>query len=191
MIEQEFEQIFKSNFTVLSNYAFSVVKDEDTAKDIVQQVFIRYWDKRDSIKITSNINSYLRRAVINTALNHLERNQKTQLTEDISHLNIYEQEKTITPDEQEMLEAEVKKAIQELPPKCQVVFSLSRFSGMTNKEIASDLEISIKAVEKHVGSALKQLRIKLKPLYNSINMLFLILFEVGYFTFLLSYIKEL
>jgi RNA polymerase sigma-70 factor (ECF subfamily) len=74
------------------------------------------------------------------------------------------------------VEEAIKKAILELPKKCQLVFSLSRYSDKSNKEIAEELEISVKAVEKHISRALRELRIKLKPYMNS-----LLIFTFFYF----------
>jgi RNA polymerase sigma-70 factor, ECF subfamily len=174
MTEHEFEQIFKSSFNTLATIAYSVVKDDDTARDIVQQVFLNLWVKRDSLHIKSNLNSYLHRAVVNTAINYQERNKVV----------LFEPDSTIPDTEddhdrvsQEVLEGKVRKYVNELPPKCRIVFSLSRFSNMSNKEIASHLGISLKAVEKHIGKALKQLRITLKPFYKS--MLFLVFLIFG------------
>jgi len=75
------------------------------------------------------------------------------------------------------VENAINRAISELPEKCKLVFTLSRYTDKTNRDIADELNISIKAVEKHISRALKELRVKLKPYMNSL-LLFLIL-EVG------------
>lgn len=173
MTEHEFEQIFKSSFNTLANIAYSVVKDDDTARDIVQQVFLKLWVKRDSLHIKSSLNSYLHRAVVNTAINYQER-KKVVLFETDS--NVPDTSDDQDKVQQEILEEKVRKYVNELPPKCRIVFSLSRFSDMSNKEIASHLDISLKAVEKHIGKALKQLRVTLKPFYESMLILFFLIF---------------
>lgn len=167
MITTDFEKVFRDFFKPLTNIAFSVVKDEDTAKDIVQQVFIKLWDKKDSLEIRTNIKSYLHRAVVNTAINHLEKNKKIQLESEFSRFDSAIDKFEEADEKSLQLEDEVKTAIDALPPKCKIVFSLSRFSSMTNKEIAEHLDISIKSVEKHIGKALKDLRIKLKPFLDA------------------------
>ncbi|MBI9068740.1 MAG: RNA polymerase sigma-70 factor [Salinivirgaceae bacterium] len=178
MTEAQFELLFRKYFTVLSNVAYSVVKDRDEARDITQQVFIKFWDKRDDVNIQDNIKSYLHRAVINTSLNFIEKNKKIQLEEDIQ--TVFKEE-LYTSNKPEFEEGEVQnaieKAIKNLPEKCQLVFSLSRYEGMTNKEIAEYLEVSLKAVEKHISRALRELREKLKPYMNLFA--FFIFFKVG------------
>ena len=178
MTEHQFETIFKEHFEFLSNIAFAMVKDEDDSYDIVQQVFIKFWDKRFSVDITDNIKSYLHRATINTSLNFIEKNKRIVKVDD-SKLEIlpgqsFEKNTDFLSGE---VEDAIKKAISELPEKCGVVFSLSRFSDMTNKEIADHLNISVKAIEKHISRALRELRVSLKPYMSSIIIFFLL--EVG------------
>ena len=162
----------------MSRVAYTVVKDADQARDIVQQVFIKFWDRRDRLSETDQIKSYLHRAVINTALNHIERAKKMKLEEDFSGYERNLDDSGVSSEEkQKMLGEKIKAAIAELPEKCQLVFSLSRYEGMSNQEIADYLEVSVKAVEKHISRALKELRVSLKPYMNYIS-LFLFL-EVG------------
>jgi len=160
MTEYQFETIFKEYFAYLSNLAYGIVKDRDDAYDITQQVFVKLWDKRDDIEIDKSIKSYLYRATFNTALNFLDKHKrKLRIVNDDSY-SLFQEDKS------DFLEGEVEdavnKAILELPEKCRVVFSLSRYSDLTNKEIAEKLNISIKGVEKHISRALKELRVKLK-----------------------------
>ncbi len=178
MTESQFEKLFKEYFAALSNVAYAVVKDQDQAKDIVQQVFIKFWDKRNSVNIEDNIKAYLKRAVVNTSLNHIEKNKKLKLEDDFKTLQLIDSDSS-EAREKNIVEVEkaIKLAVANLPDKCQTVFSLSRYEGMTNQEIADYLEVSVKAVEKHISRALRELRDKLKPYMNLISiMLFL---EVG------------
>ena len=171
MTEAEFELLFRTHFAMLSNVAYSVVKDKDQAKDIVQHVFIKFWDKRNDVDVDGNIKSYLHKAVINTAFNHIEKVKKMHLEEDFqTYSNALSEEPKYTERSPEEIEEAVKKAIGQLPDKCQVVFSLSRFEGMSNQEIADELEISIKAVEKHISRALRELRVTLKPYLNHFSV---------------------
>lgn len=164
MTEKEFEDIFKSNFASLVYVAHTIIKDSDQAKDIVQQAFIKFWDKRKSVNIHDHIGSYLKKAVINTALNHIEKNKKIQFEDDFSANVESKANNTLDTEERIALIKKVtKNAIDELPEKCSLVFSLSRYDGMANQEIADYLDLSIKSVEKHISKAIKELRIKLKP----------------------------
>lgn len=191
MTEVQFEKIFRELFTPLSNIAYSVLRDEDAAKDIVQQVFLKLWQKKDSIEIRGSVKSYLHRAVVNGSLNYIEKHKRIQLADTLIDEGMQAEADSKTKLSDEKIELEIKKAINELPDKCNLVFSLSRFSGMTNAEIADNLQISVKAVEKHIGKALKTLRHSLKPLYESLIILLLIeiYFDsgVGLYQLLLSY----
>ncbi len=178
MTGQQFEILFKTYFPALINVANSVVKDRDDARDVVQQVFLKLWNLKDEISVDQNLKSYLHRSVINTALNFLEKKQRTISENLISNPALLNQQ---TQPENDFLSGEletaIKKAIQALPEKCQLVFSLSRYSEMTNKEIADHLNISIKAVEKHISKALRDLRISLKPYIDTFGLF--LFFEVG------------
>jgi RNA polymerase sigma-70 factor (ECF subfamily) len=182
MTEQQFEQIFKEHFTFLSNVAYTVVNNEDDAYDIAQQVFIKFWDKKDTININDNIKSYLHRATVNTAINFIKKDNKTVKFDDISSTELTDSTtETKIEISEENIQEIIKDAISNLPEKCKLVFSLSRYSDMTNKEIAEHLDISIKAVEKHISRALKELRITLKPYMNYFG--FFLLLEVGILIF--------
>jgi RNA polymerase sigma-70 factor, ECF subfamily len=175
MTEKHFEELFREHFTSLCNIAYTVVKDRDQARDITQQVFVRFWEKRDEIEVQSNVKAYLHRAVVNTAINHIEKFKRIQFEEEYTS---YEKENFVQPDRSDFTEGEVEAAVQnaigKLPEKCQVVFSLSRFQGMTNQEIADSLNVSLKAVEKHIGRALKELRVTLQPYIHLIGLFFMI-----------------
>ena len=188
MTETEFEKAFRAEFKTLSNVAFSILRDKDTSKDIVQQVFLKLWNNRDSLSIHSNLQAYLKRSVINTALNYIEKNKKLQLEADTAQLNNLVAESNTNEVNPEKLSRLINYGMDSLPPKCRTVFSLSRYSGLTNKEIAEELDISIKAVEKHIGKALKELRILLKPLYKNLYLYLFFILGVGYSYSVLSLI---
>lgn len=194
MSEQDFETLFKCQFTSLCNLAFTVVKNADVAKDMVQHVFIKLWHKQQHLNIHGPIEAYLYRMVINTSLNHIEKEKKYTRWEDhpiqVSELTVDAKENSNAIEDREN---KVRNAINELPPQCQTVFSLSRFENLSNKEIAGHLGISVKAVEKHITVALKTLRVKLRPLMNSeldilmfILMIKFLIQQVGFLTTYLS-----
>ncbi len=154
MDESSFEQLFKRHYAYLCNIAYTVIKDKDEAKDVVQQVFLKVWQNK--VGIQQSAKSYLHRAVINSALNHLEKNKpKVDINENEGYLMMEVQKEDYNIDRlKDFIAAEVKK----LPPKCQTVFSLSRYEGLSNKEIATYMDISVKTVENQMGKALKTLR---------------------------------
>jgi RNA polymerase sigma-70 factor, ECF subfamily len=195
MNDKEFEIVFREHFTPLSNLAYTVVRNTDIAKDVVQQVFLKFWQIRDEVSIQSSVKSYLYRAVVNTSLNHIKKEKRFTSIE-IQHIDtVYGQPET--PSEvlaENTVEDKVHNAIKELPPMCREVFQMSRFSDLTNKEIAEELNITVKTVEKHITKAMKMLREKLQPLMGMeiiILLFFIVLiyfscFEVGFFIIALS-----
>jgi RNA polymerase sigma-70 factor (ECF subfamily) len=191
MTGSEFETLFREQFNSLSNLAYTVVRDTDEARDVVQQVFLNYWQRREVIKIQGSAKGYFYRAVLNTALTRVNRAKRFA---PISSAQTEKLAEEYAEEDNSQVHGHLHNAISELPPVCQQVFRLSRFSDLTNKEIAEEMSISVKAVEKHITKALKALRERLKPLLlnDYIIILPVLLFvycwmiRVGYFVTTLS-----
>ncbi|HEY4785907.1 MAG TPA: RNA polymerase sigma-70 factor [Bacteroidales bacterium] len=194
MNDKDFEKIFREHFGPLTNLAYTVVKDADVAKDVVQQVFLKFWQNRNDITIRSSMKSYLYRAVVNTGLNYISRDKRfTSLEIQPVESVQYEAESLVEADSSDVIANKVHEAIHELSPVCREVFQMSRFSDLTNKEIALELNISVKTVEKHITKAIKILREKLKPLMQVevvvlfwLPMIGMLNLQVGFFYLLLS-----
>ena len=160
--EAAFEQVFKTHYKNLHAYAFTMLKDQDEAEEMVQQVFFKLWERSEHLSFSGSIAAYLYRAVHNESLNFIK-HQKVkaghQLHVAYSMKNKSEQAqpKMIRKE----LENKFREALNELPEQCRTVFQLSRFEDMKYKEIADKLDISVKTVENHMGKALKLLRTKL------------------------------
>lgn len=156
---REFESLFKSNFNKLCNLSNRIVRDKEAARDIVQEVFAKVWTKRDELAIHT-IENYLSRSITNASLNYLESRKKFVEINDAVLL------RNVTSSDQISLreiEQRIFNSINSLPPQCRVIFSLSRFEGLTYLQIAEHLNLSVKTVETQMGRALKQLRNDLKP----------------------------
>ncbi|HET6994242.1 MAG TPA: RNA polymerase sigma-70 factor, partial [Chitinophagaceae bacterium] len=142
--------------------AFTMLKDEAEAEEMVQQVFFKLWERSEHLSFSGSLAAYLYRAVHNESLNFLK-HQKVKASHQLhvaySMKNKSEQAqpKIIRKE----LETKFREALNELPEQCRTVFQLSRFEDMKYKEIADKLEISVKTVENHMGKALKILRTKL------------------------------
>lgn len=152
--------LYDNLYNSLCNKTLSIVKDSNIAEDIVQEVIFDIWQKREDIQIRTSIDAYIYRSCRNKALNHL-RAQKMNWEDDQQLFNF---ESTITNVdltlEADELQERIQNAISELPEKCGIIFSLSRFEGMSYQEISDSLEISIKTVEGQMSKALKILREK-------------------------------
>jgi RNA polymerase sigma-70 factor, ECF subfamily len=155
-------QVFDGHYEGVCQVIYRYVLDPGLSEDLAQEVFIRFWEKRHQIGVESNLAAYLRRMAVNEALAYLRR--KTRFTAD-------ELPETLAltaagADEPVMiseLDEAVTRAIDSLPPRCRIVFQLSRFEEMTYPEIAARLDISVKTVENQMGKALRVLREKLEP----------------------------
>jgi len=155
-----FEKVYFDNYNLLCQTVWRFVKDEEATKDIVQEVFVKYWQRINEIHITESEKAYLRRASINAAINYLKETERRD-SRQLSFASESQNKETDRPDAQlEFREASSKlqSAIDTLPPACRKVFLLSRHEGKSYKEIGEILSISINTVEKHIGKALKRLR---------------------------------
>jgi len=160
--EAAFEQVFKTHYKNLHAYAFTMLKDEDDAEEMVQQVFFKLWERSEHLNFSGPVAAYLYRAVHNETLNFIK-HQKVKAGHQL-HVAYSMKNKTEQVHGELMgkeLENKFRKALNELPEQCRTVFQLSRFEDMKYKEIADKLDISIKTVENHMVKALKLLRTKL------------------------------
>ena len=155
------KQIFHTYYANMVGTSFNVVKVESVAKDIAQDVLIKLWENRDQIKINRSLKNYLKRAVINHSINFLK-SKYNQNNADLDHIEL-EDADTEQKIESHDLDRFIRNQIDELPERCRLVFILSRYEDLTNKEIAEHLDISIKTVESQITKALKHLRKTVLP----------------------------
>ncbi|SFW27531.1 RNA polymerase sigma factor [Cellulophaga fucicola] len=142
-------------------YAYNLAHDRSEAEDIVQNVFMRVWRKRDKLKADFSLQSFLYKSVYNEFIDHY-RKQKSVFPLEKKYLDAFH---TLVEETDvssfDILIKKVKQEIQNLPPKCKKVFLLSKQEGLTNIEIAEYLEISIKTVEAQITKAFYILRTKI------------------------------
>ena len=155
-----FETVFKDNFRSLHSYASSIIKDEASAEELVQDIFVKLWERRETLPATLSVTAYLYKSVYNESLNYIKHNKvkdKYRLHA-INTGNIYEES---NPAAVRQLQQQIDKALNELPEQCRTVFQLSRHEDLSYRAIADRLGISVKTVEGHMGKALRLLRTKL------------------------------
>ncbi len=161
----EFEYLFRKYFPRLQAFARVIIKDNEMAKDIVQESFIKSWEEKNNIE-WKTFENYLFKMVRNRCLNYIrDKNLAAEKMKYISELEQFEEIYRIdfVRDEpylifEQELKEKINSAIIQLPPRCQEVFVKSRFDGMKNREIADELGINIKNVERHITTALKTLK---------------------------------
>ena len=156
-----FEDAFKTHFKGLHAYAYTIVKDDIMAEEMVQNVFYKLWKNKETIAIDQSVAAYLYRSVYNESLNYLKhlkvrsayRSFATRTMENIN--NAAERLKL------KELEEKLDQALKELPEQCRTIFQMSRFEELKYMEIAGKLGISVKTVENQMGKALRLLRASL------------------------------
>ncbi|MBV6646079.1 MAG: RNA polymerase sigma-70 factor [Cyclobacteriaceae bacterium] len=165
--KRAFELVFNEYFDTLTTYAFRFLDTREEAEEIVQEVFVKFWEKCESLAPDSSVKSYLYRSVHNTCLNQI----KHEKVKDTYRQYIigYMEDRTDDPYDEKNEDAlydRIMEEVNNLPPRCSEIFKLSRFEGLKYQEIADHLDISIKTVEVQMGKALKVLRTKLQQYFD-------------------------
>ncbi|MBN2166045.1 MAG: RNA polymerase sigma-70 factor [Marinilabiliaceae bacterium] len=160
--KKAFEELFKKYYSLLVVFASKFVNDIDTAREIVQDTFVHFYEKRNEIKIHTSLKAHLFQSVKNRALNYIKRdsiikNHHLQIESDLKDSIL------VTDDEIEVseLQQRIYQAVNSLPDRCSEIFKMSRFDGLTNNEIAESLSLSKRTVETQISKALRIIREKL------------------------------
>lgn len=173
--QESFRQLFEKYYPALCHFAQQFTADSQLAEEIVQDLFVKIWEKRDSLQVDFSLKQYLFRSIKNLCINFLRHEKiKKKYASDI--------QKNPEPDDNAdhwFLEIDLMKKIEEsiesMPPRRKEIFLLSREQGLKYKEIADSMGISVKTVEAQMGLALKHLRENLKDYDNHLISLFFIL----------------
>ena len=156
--KQVYRLLFENYYKVLILYATSLTKNEPKAEDLVQNVFINLWTKRDTLEIQSSIKSYLYKSVYHSFINDYKKEQRNQDLLDQIHYEVLQQ----SIEEEELYIKRRLKWVNEqidiLPPKSKEIFVMNKKRGLTYKEISKILNISENTVESHISRALKRIR---------------------------------
>jgi len=159
-----FEELFKSHYKRLHAYACTILNDEDEAEEIVQQMFVKLWEKRERLDEVQAVNAYLYRTIHNDCMNYLKHEKvKANYRRHTMHTGS-EADNTASAKRIHELEERLRQALAELPEQCRTIFQLSRFEELKYREIADKLGLSVKTVENQMGKALKLMRIKMADL---------------------------
>jgi len=162
--ESSFERFFKANYQLACLIALRYVKSEQIADDIVQEVFVALWQKRDELTIRSSLKSYLFNMVRNRSLNYLrDEKQMDEITESAVPSELIDDPNNNFSEEE--LAVHISKAIDELPAQCKKVFLLAYHERLTYNEIASTLNLSKNTIKTQMGIAYKMIRFKLSAYF--------------------------
>jgi RNA polymerase sigma-70 factor (ECF subfamily) len=168
--QKAFEHVYQSYFKVLLNYAREILKDNFLAEEAIQEVFIKLWQQRETIKIEQSLKSYLFKSTFHYCVNHL----KHIKVEDkfkaffLHHVPMGDSNEALSEDfplagllESE-LEQIIARAIDSLPDQCRRVFLMSRNENLKHEVIAQKLDVSVNTVHTQILRALTKLRIEIK-----------------------------
>ncbi|MDR2963174.1 MAG: RNA polymerase sigma-70 factor [Bacteroidales bacterium] len=168
--EDYFQSIYTQYYSMLCVFAASILQDEDEAEEVVQTVILKLWEQKESLEGITSLKAYLFRAVKNTCLNQLKHRKIAENYATVAYDELKEIEaKHIDPYLTTELQERIHTAIQALPNRCREVFELSRFENKKNKEIAEQLDISLKAVEANITRALTTLKTQFSDFLHQKN----------------------
>jgi RNA polymerase sigma-70 factor (ECF subfamily) len=166
-----FKHFFDTYYSDLCNFVNLYIKNQYVSEEIVQDIFVHFWENKKILNINTSVKSYLYSATKYKGLNHI-RNIKRR--EEIRSTLKIERETEIayTDFDDKVLRDILNKATESLPPKCLQIFQLSQDAQLSNKDIANKLGISVKTVENQMTIAYKKLRTFLQPYKEQLFFLF-------------------
>lgn len=162
-LRTHFDKIYVTYFARMYRFAKEYVLFDEDAENIVQDVFLLLWEKREVLEVQVSLVSYLFSLVKNRSLDHLRHQTvaeeyRQELGAKLASLEVMSD--TVGSDEN--IEHIVTTAIDKLPERCREIFIKSRVEGKKYREIADELQISVNTVENQMSIALKRLRAELK-----------------------------
>jgi len=159
--EYAFDYFFNYYYAGLCVYAQKIILFPDQeAKDIVQEVFVKFWNDRRKLNINRSIRSYLFMSVKNKCLDCLrKKTPKKNVREVFGELDFVDD--FFEPYIFSELQSLFNKSLSKLPPRCREVFEMSRIQGLKNREIAAELKLSEKTIENQITKALRILKVEL------------------------------
>lgn len=151
MTGKEFDAYFRKLYLPLGMYALKIVEDAQEAEDIVEDAFMKVWQRIEKGDNIENFRAYMYRSVRNECISFLRNKKEFVEFENVPEID----DETIDTSERD---AKIWKAIEELPEKCREIFLLSKRDGLSNEEIAIEMGISVKTVKNQMTKAFSRLR---------------------------------
>lgn len=181
-VKENFDSIYVNNFSRLFLFAKEYVLFDEEAENIVQDIFLMLWEKRDVLRVDVSLTAYLFTLVKNKCIDFLRHRMVEQMySENIQHE--YNEELNVKLfalesfdhnfSSEEDIEILLRNAIDKLPERCRLIFIKSRIEGKKYKEIAEELNLSVNTVEGQISIALKKLREELKDYLPLLFYLFI------------------
>jgi RNA polymerase sigma-70 factor (family 1) len=180
-VKENFDSIYVNNFSRLFLFAKEYVLFDEEAENIVQDIFLMLWEKREALRVDVSLTAYLFTLVKNKCIDFLRHQMVEQMySENVKHE--YNEELNVKLfalesfdhnfSSEEDIETLLRNAIDKLPERCRLIFIKSRIEGKKYKEIAEELNLSVNTVEGQISIALKKLREELKDYLPLLLFLF-------------------
>lgn len=165
-----FGLVFSKYYGIMVLYAARFMDTKEDAEEVTQEVFVKFWEKCETLSPDSSVKSYLYRSVHNSCLNAIKHEKvKDSYRQYMVQFMESSSENSFEPEDPDKLMSRITGEIDKLPPRCSEIFKLSRYEGLKYQEIADHLGISVKTVEVQMGKALKVLRERLGDLKSKIG----------------------
>lgn len=171
--EKAYVYLLEQYHKPLSVYVFGLIKDKDRVEDIVQNVFVKTWEQRQRLNVNLPIKSFLYKLAYNEFIDQYRKHKAITALEKVYFEALEHIVEQKNREEIKVLFEKVKLEMENLPPKCQKVFMLSKQEGLTNVEISEYLNVSVKTVEAQITKAFSILR---KKLVDKIKINLLLIF---------------
>jgi RNA polymerase sigma-70 factor (ECF subfamily) len=177
--EPSFEKVYRFYYPRLNYFARQYLFDSESAKNIVQDVFTELWDKRQTLQENTNLNAWLFTVTRNKSLKIISQLKSQQNYDnyvkarqlDVNYKSLADFDTSRLVFEE--LQSQIQASLEKLSPSCRKVFEMSRFEDKKNREIAEELNLSIKTVEAQISKALKTLKTDLHDYLPLFYILFL------------------
>lgn len=177
--ESSFEKVYRYYYPRLIYFAKQYVLDAEVSKNIVQDVFTELWDKRHTLREDTNLQAWLFTVTKNKSLKIISQQQSRQNYDthiktrqlDVNYKSLSDFDTSNLVFEE--LQIQIQASLEKLPPACRKVFEMSRFEDKKNREVAEEMNLSIKTVEAQISKALRLLKTDLKYYLPLIYILFL------------------
>lgn len=166
-----FDRLFRDHYSDLVHYAHRIMRDQNRSEDVVQDLFVDIWNKRQNLTHVESIPAYLKRSTQFKCYDQLRKDKRSPISDSEIQLNVKPSD-SLSIEEEIISQEKVKhinQVINTLPNKGRAVFLMSRFDGMSYREIAETLDVSMKTVEYHMMQNLKYLR---NALFSLLTILF-------------------
>jgi RNA polymerase sigma-70 factor (ECF subfamily) len=162
--QHAFRRLFDLHFSRLIQFARSIIRTNEGAIEVVDDVFIKLWKQKEQILAIKDLKAYLYTGVKNTALNYLSKKAAQQTEDPFDHIDIllsrdqHPDQKMITAEIMEQIQV----AVEALPPRCKMVFKLVREDGLKYREVAQILNVSVDTVDAQMVIAVRRIREKVQ-----------------------------